>query len=67
MTYIKNDLTRRKTMTQVSQTTIKAFRKAFPEMNSYSDVEVTAHCRMRKREKKKVDRYIEKRIKHYER
>ena len=54
-------------MTQVSQTTIKVFRKAFPEMSSYSDVEVTAHCRMMKREKKKVDRYIEKRIKHYER
>lgn len=54
-------------MTQVSETTIKRFRKAFPEMSHYSDVEVTAHCRMMKREKKKVDNYITKRIKHYER
>jgi hypothetical protein len=66
MTYIKNDLTRRKTMTQVSQTTIKRFRNAFPEMAHYSDMEAAAYCRAMKREKKKVDNYITKRIKHYE-
>lgn len=54
-------------MTQVSESTIKQFRKAFPEMSHYSDVEVIAHCRMMKREKRKVDRFIEKRIKRYER
>ena len=52
-------------MTQTSQTTIKAFRKAFPEMASYSDVEVTAYCRNLKREKKQIDRSIERRTKHY--
>lgn len=54
-------------MTQVSESAIKRFRKAFPEMSHYSDVEVTAHCRMMKREKKRLDRSIEKRIRKYER
>lgn len=54
-------------MTQVSQTTIKRFRNAFPEMTHYSDMEAAAYCRAMKREKKKVDNYITKRIKHYER
>ena len=54
-------------MTHTSQTTIKRFRKAFPEMSFYSDVEVTAYCRNMKREKKQLDKFVEKRIKHYSR
>lgn len=54
-------------MTQVSESTIKQFRKAFPEMSHYSDVEVTAHCRAMKRNKKMLDKSIKKRIKKYER
>ena len=52
-------------MTHTSQTTIKAFRKCFPEMSDYSDVEVTAYCRNLKREKKSVDRSISKSVKSY--
>jgi hypothetical protein len=54
-------------MTQVSQTTIKRFRNAFPEMAHYSDMEAAAYCRAMRREKKKVDRSIKKRIRKYER
>ncbi len=32
-------------MTHVSDSTIKQFRLAFPEMAHYSDMEVTAYCR----------------------
>ena len=52
-------------MTQVSQTTIKQFRKAFPEMQEYSDMEAMAYCRNLKKEKRRVDKFIEKRIDKY--
>lgn len=52
-------------MTQVKQNTIYRFRKAFPEMSKISDVEVMAYCRDLKREKKKVDRSIERKIRSY--
>ena len=53
-------------MTHVSDSTIKQFRLAFPEMAHYSDMEVTAYCRNMKREKKAVDRSIERSVKKYE-
>ncbi len=53
-------------MTYVSDSTIKQFRLAFPEMSQYSDMEVTAYCRNMKREKKAVDRSIERSVKKYE-
>lgn len=53
-------------MTHVSDSTIKQFRLAFPEMAHYSDMEVTAFCRNMKREKKAVDRSIERSVKKYE-
>lgn len=53
-------------MTHVSDSTIKQFRLAFPEMAHYSDMEVTAYCRNMKREKKAVDRNIERSVKKYE-
>lgn len=53
-------------MTQIQQDHIKRFRKAFPEMNDISDVEVVAYCRNLKREKRRIDKYIERRIRSYE-
>ena len=54
-------------MTQGHQDHIKRFRKAFPEMSHYSDMEVMAYCRDLKREKRSVDRFIEKRVSKYNR
>lgn len=53
-------------MTHVSDSTIKQFRLAFPEMAHYSDMEVTAYCRNLRREKKRVDRGIERSVRKYE-
>lgn len=53
-------------MTQIQQNQIKRFRKAFPEMSSLSDAEAVAYCRNFKREKRRVDKYIERRIRSYE-
>ena len=50
-----------------SQMAVKRFRKAFPEMADYSDAEAMAYCRNFKKEKKNADKYIESRVKHYER
>ena len=52
-------------MTQIQQDHIKRFRKAFPEMQEYSDVEAMAYCRNLKREKRRVDRQIEKKVNYY--
>jgi len=52
-------------MTQIRQDCIKRFRKAFPEMQEYSDVEAMAYCRNLKKEKKSVDKYIERKVKQY--
>ena len=52
-------------MTQGQQDHIKRFRKAFPEMSHYSDMEVMAYCRDLKREKRAVDKFIDRRVRHY--
>jgi len=52
-------------MTQIQQDHIKRFRKAFPEMQDYSDVEAMAYCRNLKREKRRVDKFIEERVNYY--
>ena len=49
-------------MTQAQQSQIKCFRKAFPEYSDYSDMEAVAFVRGFKSEKKKADKWIEKRI-----
>ena len=53
-------------MTQIKQEQINRFRKAFPEFSHYSDAEAMAFCRNFKREKKQADRFIEGRVKYYE-
>lgn len=52
-------------MTQVQQDHVKRFRKAFPEMSDYSDAEVMAYCRDLKKEKRRVDRFIEGKVSRY--
>jgi hypothetical protein len=52
-------------MTQIQQDHIKRFRKAFPEMQDYSDVEAMAYCRNLKQEKRRVDKFVEKRVNYY--
>ena len=52
-------------MTQGKQDHVKRFRKAFPEMNHYSDMEVMAYCRDLKKEKRSVDRFIEGKVQKY--
>jgi len=49
-------------MTQMQQDHIKRFRKAFPEMQDYSDSEAMAYCRNLKKEKKRVDKWISKKV-----
>ena len=53
-------------MTQIQQGTVKKFKKAF-DCNDMSDVEIVAYCRNMKREKKQVDRSMEKRVRLFSR
>ena len=44
---------------------IKCFRKAFPEYASYTDEEAIAFISSFKKEKRNIDRWINKRVNYY--